>query len=86
MHTILFIAILAVFQLPVIFLSARAKERKKQPLIHFYGQYSATFGVKELQRAKMFAKHHPYLKLTITDDVEVIFKGVAKEIHQFKLK
>ncbi len=86
MRTFLFIAILAVFQLPIVFLSARAKQRRKQPLIHFYGVHSAAFEVKDLAKAKRFAKNHPYLKLAITDDVDVIFKGVAKQIHQFKIQ
>lgn len=86
MKTAIIIAILAVFQLPIVFLSARARERSKQPLIHFYGRHSASFEVKDLKKAKRFAKLHPYLKLAITENEEVIYKGVAKNIHQFNLK
>jgi hypothetical protein len=84
MKALLAILIVAVLILPFVVGIGR-QLRVPKYRIHFYGQRYKTFKLSELDKAKRFAKLHPYLKFAIECDGEVITMGATKQIHQISL-
>lgn len=84
MKALLAILIVAVLIFPFVYRAGRQLHKPKY-LIHFYGSIYRTFKLSELDKARRFAKLHPYLKFAIESDGVVITMGVAKQIHQISI-